>query len=326
MGDLAGGFDDAGRRKSDPQAGTRLRILAVDDDRSYLAYLRLVLTRAGFEVDLAEDGATAVERIRAGARADLLLVDLAMPGIDGIETVHQIQVDARLPRLYTILLTANSGTDVKLRALESGLDDFLTKMSSESEILAKIRSAARRLEFERQLHIENVELQTLALTDELTGISNRRALFHAGERLLSQGRPLAVALFDLDQFKAINDTYGHLVGDRVLADVGATFKANTRVEDIIGRYGGDEFVLLMPDATVDEAWQAADRLLVRIRQLTWTIGGKLLTVNAQCGVAVAPLNGTTLSELIAYGDQALYKTKRRRSTPPEDRPHAGSSH
>jgi two-component system, cell cycle response regulator len=321
MGEPAGGFDDtAGRRKSDPPKDARLRILAVDDDRSYLAYLRLVLTRAGFDVELAEDGRSAIERIRQGTPIDMLVVDLAMPGIDGIETVNQIQMEAYLPRLYTILLTANSGSDIKLRALESGLDDFLTKTSPESEILAKIRSAARRLEFERRLHLQNEELQTLALTDELTGIANRRALFHAGDRLLRMGRPLAVILFDLDQFKAINDTYGHLVGDRILADVGATFKSNTRVGDIIGRYGGDEFVLLMPDATSDEAWQASDRLLSRIRQLNWTLGDKILTINAQCGISVAPFAGKTLPELLASSDQALYRKKRRKSSPPEDRP------
>ena len=321
MGDSAGGLDDtAGRRKSDPAKEPRLRILAVDDDPSYLKYLRLVLTRAGFDVELADDGPSAIERIRQGTRVDMMIVDLAMPGLDGIETVHQIQMDAYLPRLYTILLTANSGTDVKLRALESGLDDFLTKTSPESEILAKIRSAARRLEFERRLHVQNEELATLALTDELTGIANRRALFHAGERLLHTSRALAVILFDLDQFKAVNDTYGHLVGDRILADVGITFKANTRVGDIIARYGGDEFVLLMPEATSDEAWQAADRLLSRIRELTWTIGDKVLTINAQCGIAVAPVAGMTLPELLASSDLALYRKKRRKSSPPEDRP------
>ncbi|HYO78511.1 MAG TPA: response regulator, partial [Thermoanaerobaculia bacterium] len=154
-----------------------LRVLAVDDDRMYLKRLQLVLTRAGFDVVTAHDGVSALDQIRQDAAISVLLIDLSMPGMDGIETVRHARNECAFPGLYAILLTASDGTEVKLRALDSGLDDFLTKSSSDSEILAKLRSSARRLEMERRLHLQNEELQTLALTDELTGISNRRALF-----------------------------------------------------------------------------------------------------------------------------------------------------
>ncbi len=287
----------------------RLRILAVDDDKPYLKYLQLVLTRALFEVELANDGASAIERIRRAPHIDLLLIDLRMPGLDGIETVRRIHEEALMPPLYTILLTATDGTDVKLRALDSGLDDFITKMSPESEIVAKIRSAARRLEMERRLHLQNEELQSLALTDELTGVANRRGLYRSGEAILRADRRLGVALFDLDRFKQINDTHGHLTGDRILADVAAMFKAHTRYGDLIGRYGGDEFVLLVPDAGLEETRQIAERLLSKMRQLKWTIDGTVLTINAQCGIAAAPAGGVTLNQLLASCDQLLYKGK-----------------
>lgn len=315
MVDPAGVSDDgAARRKTDgPESDGRLRVLAVDDDRAYLSYLRLVLTRAGFNVELATNGPTAIDRIRTAPAFDLLIVDLNMPDMDGIETVRRIQSEARLPSLYTILLTASSGTDVKLRALESGLDDFLSKASGESEIIAKIRSAARRLEMERRMAIQNEELQLLALTDELTGIANRRALFRAADSILRSGRSLAVALFDLDRFKQINDTYGHVIGDKILADVGAMFKAHTRFGDVVGRYGGDEFVLLVPCGTVDEAKAIARRLTNKIRHLTWTIGGSRLSVNAQCGTASSPADGTNLGELLAACDRLLYRRKRKKA-------------
>ncbi|HEV8658946.1 MAG TPA: diguanylate cyclase [Thermoanaerobaculia bacterium] len=306
--------DYPSRRRSDfePQAiGPKLRILAVDDDPSYLRYLKLVLTSAGFEVDVASDGAAAIQRVSENCDIDLLLIDLAMPGIDGIETVRRIQNECRSPGLYTILLTASEGTETKLRALNSGLDDFLTKQSSESEILAKIRSAARRLEMERRLHLQNEELQTLALTDELTGIANRRALFRAGQEVLSSGRCLSVVLFDLDRFKQINDTFGHLTGDHILADVAAAFKANTRYGDIIGRYGGDEFVLLLPDTGPDEARQISERIMDKIRQLSWAISDRNLSVSAQSGLASSK-PGTTLSDLLSQCDQALYRGKGRK--------------
>jgi two-component system cell cycle response regulator len=224
--------------------------------------------------------------------------------------VRRIQSECSVPSLYTVLLTASESSETRLRALNSGLDDFLTKSSSESEILAKIRSAARRLEMERQLHLQNEQLQTLALTDELTGIGNRRALIRAGTEVLEAGRNLSVVLFDLERFKHINDTFGHLNGDRVLADVAASFKANTRYCDIIGRYGGDEFVLLLPDTDGKAAQQISERLMSKIRQLTWTFYGTSLHVNSQFGVATSTA-GSNLHDLLSICDQSLYRKKKR---------------
>ena len=302
------------RRRDSDESEPKLRILAVDDDESYVRYLKLVLTRAGFLVEVATDGPSAIAKILDGYEVDLLLIDLAMPHIDGIETVRRIHAECSVPGIYTILLTASESTDTKLRALNSGLDDFLTKNSPESEILAKIRSAARRLEMERQLHLQNEELQALALTDELTGIANRRALFRAGEKVLSDNRLLTVVLFDLDRFKQINDTFGHLAGDRILADVAASFNKHTRYGDLIGRYGGDEFVMLLPDTDLEEARQISDRMLAKIRQLTWTISDTVLSLTAQSGMAVSS-GGSTLSDLLALCDLALYKGKRRKNAP-----------
>ena len=309
--------DPPTRRKTDFEIKPiepRIRVLAVDDDPAYLRYVKLVLTRAGFEVEVARDGQAAIDHLRRDGQFDLLLIDLAMPGMDGIETVRRIQIEGRLPHLYSILLTAREGTETKLRALNSGLDDFLSKKAPDSEIVAKIRSAARRLDLERRLHLQNEELQMLALTDELTGIANRRALFRAGDEILASGRRMTVVLFDLDRFKHINDTFGHLAGDRILADVAATFKGNTRYGDVIARYGGDEFVLLLPDTEVEEGRQISERLLEKIRQLTWTISGAVLSVNAQCGVAASTAQ-TSLPELLSVCDQALYRRKHRAAHP-----------
>jgi diguanylate cyclase (GGDEF)-like protein len=309
------------RRRSDSEAESvepRLKVLAVDDDIAYLRYVEYVLTRAGFDVELAYDGITAIERICKGGRVDLLLMDLTMPGIDGIETVRRIKQEPQCSSLYTILLTASSGTETKLRALENGLDDYLSKASSESEILAKIRSAARRLQMERRLHVQNEQLQALALTDELTGIANRRALFRAGEDVLRAGRTLSAVLFDLDQFKQVNDTFGHLAGDRILADVAAAFREHTRYGDVIGRYGGDEFVLLLPDTDLEEGRQIAERLMTKIRQLSWTILDTPVAVSAQCGFAESE-PGSTLPDLLAQCDRMLYGKKKRGRIPPEAR-------
>ncbi|HET7433175.1 MAG TPA: diguanylate cyclase [Thermoanaerobaculia bacterium] len=302
------------RRKRDyePDEGRPLRILAVDDDPSYLRRLRLILTRSGFEVDLCFDPAEAVERMRSERDLDVLLVDYSMPQMDGIETVRRARAACNLPGLYTILLTATDGTDIKLRALESGFDDFMSKRWSDSEIVAKLRSAARRLTMERRLRVENEALQTLALTDELTGIANRRALFREAEELLRDGRSLSVVLFDLDRFKQINDTYGHLMGDRILTGVAAALKEHTRVGDVIARYGGDEFVLLLPNTPLDDAQALADRLALILRDLRWSVADVAVSISAACGVACG--SGDLLA-LLARCDERMYRKKVRAASP-----------
>lgn len=302
--------DDVDGRRRSEQEREKVHILAVDDDRFYLNYLQLVLSRAGFEVSVAHNGPEAIERIRAEKNIDLLLVDLSMPQMDGIETVQRIHEGQYVPGLYTILLTAQDRTETKLRALDSGLDDFLTKASPEPEIVAKLRSAARRLEMERRLHLQNEELQNLALTDELTGIANRRALFREGEQILAAGRTLSAVLFDLDLFKQVNDTYGHVAGDRILADVAAALREHTRYGDIIARYGGDEFVMLLPDTEMDEARQIAERLMARIRQLRWTMNDSVVTIGASWGVAMALSARESMMTLLARCDTQLYRRKR----------------
>lgn len=297
------------RRKNDYETESLpLRVLAVDDDANYLRRLKLVLTRAGFDVSTADDGAAAIERIRADRDIAVLISDLSMPGMDGIETVRRAREASTFPGLYTILLTATDGVDVKLRALDSGLDDFLTKSSADSEIVAKLRSAARRLTMERRLHVENEELQTLALTDELTGVANRRGLVRAAEAMVVSGRGLSVVLFDLDRFKHINDTYGHLMGDRILADLGAALKTDTRVGDVIGRWGGDEFVLLLPETRADEARSITGRIIRRISDLRWVMGDYVLTASVSTGIATSG-SASTIATLLAECDARLYEAK-----------------
>jgi two-component system cell cycle response regulator len=299
------------RRKDDYEPEhTPLRVLAVDDDPAYLRRLHLVLTRAGFEVLKAYDGASAIERIRADREIAILISDLSMPGMDGIETVRLAREASSFPGLYAILLTASDGTEVKLRALDSGLDDFLTKSSSDSEIVAKLRSAARRLQMERRLHVKNEQLQALALTDELTRIANRRALFREAQAVLAAGRSACAVLFDLDRFKHINDTYGHLIGDRILADVAACLKANTRVGDVIARYGGDEFVLLLPDTPVEEARAITARIARRIAELRWVVDDRVITSTVTAGMT-ASAQGSTIESLLAECDLRLYEAKQR---------------
>jgi two-component system cell cycle response regulator len=303
-----------GRRRSDQNgepAVPRVRLLAVDDDPTYLAYLRLTLTRRGFDVELAGDGKSAVARVQQNTEIALVLVDLAMPAMDGFATMRKLRRESHRD-LYTILLTAHDDMETKLRALDSGFDDFLSKHATESEIVAKLRSAVRRLEMERSLKLQNQQLETLALTDDLTGIANRRGLFRAAAQIAAEKRTLSVALFDLDHFKKINDTFGHLAGDRILADVATSLKANTRYGDIIGRYGGDEFVLLLPETAEEEAKEIVNRLAMKIAQLQWSFHDVPVTITTCVGVS----SGTVgVSNLLEECDRLLYRSKREARSP-----------
>lgn len=311
-----------GRRKSDRgkpiQEASGVRVLAVDDDPAYLRYLKLVLTRAGFDFQFTTDGRSAIDKVRHDDAIGLLLVDLVMPEMDGIETLKNLRKDVSNERLYTILLTAHDTNETKLRAFNSGFDDFLSKVASETEIVAKVRSAVRRLDMERRLHTENAKLQSLALTDELTGIANRRAMLQAAEEILASGRVLSVVLFDLDHFKQINDTHGHLVGDQVLVDVAACLKENTRVGDVIARYGGDEFVLLLPDTDEESARMIAERVLRSVR------GRKTHGISPDAAWGASSGTNVMVAELIATADRNLYADRRRQRAPMPARPEARS--
>lgn len=284
-------------------------MLAVDDDPAYRRYLQHLLRKAGFEITTSASASDALDRIRGGEEVDMLIVDLSMPEMTGLEFVAKLGNDQRTAGMYKILLTAYGETETKLRALDGGLDDFLTKSSSEEEILAKLRSAARRLEMERRLHLENEELQELVLTDELTGIGNRRALYREGEQLARSGRRVSMILFDIDAFKAINDTYGHLHGDRVLIEVAATLKKHTRYGDILARFGGDEFVLVLPDTGGAEARRIANRIAAAVRELEWQTEKGTFRTAVSCGISTVTAS-CALGELLKRSDAQLYSRKR----------------
>jgi diguanylate cyclase (GGDEF)-like protein len=309
-----------GRRRSDLEGSqsAALRALIVDDEEDARMYLSARLRRLGFTVTFAADGADAVEHVAAEA-FDLLVIDCEMPRMNGIQLVEHVRKSEHCTDSYALMLTARTDVETKIAALRAGFDDFLVKTMEEPEIIARLGAARRLIVRQRRLDAAVRELYGLATRDELTGLFNRRFFFAEAERRLAETAPLGVVLFDLDGFKRVNDTFGHLAGDRILRDVGALFLRRTRQDDLIARYGGDEFVMLVSGAGPREIETLTARLCGGLVSLQWTVEGQTFQISATSGWATsALLQRPTLEQLLEASDRDLYKNKWLRANPDLD--------
>jgi diguanylate cyclase (GGDEF)-like protein len=294
-----------------------VRVLVVDDDENFRAWLGLLMRRLGFTVETAVDGEHALSMLHT-APFDLLISDYEMPKLNGFDLIQVVRETPSLAHQYAVMLTSHDDLESKISALSLGYDDFLTKSCTEVEVVAKVIAAKRMLARHRLLSAAATEWQTLATRDELTGVATRRSLAEEAERCMREGRAVGLALLDLDDFKPINDTYGHLTGDRILRDVGALFLRRTRSQDLIARYGGDEFVLLVRDLGLDDVTGAAERLVSEIESLQWPFGDLTLTIRCTSGIAhSALLPNATLEQLLEAADRDLYAKKWLKKHPPE---------
>lgn len=300
------------RRRNDPDAGepAQLRALVVDDQQPYRSYLSGLLGTFGFSVTACADGAQALAALATGPPYHLLIIDCEMPGVSGLGLISAIRANEDYSDVYAIMLTARSDLETKLAALRRGFDDFLTKSEDSAEIEAKISAARRLVARHKRLDEAVRELYGLATRDELTGVFNRRFFFAESERLLQSGTQINLVLFDLDDFKRVNDTLGHLAGDRILRDIGSLFLRHTRHEDFIARYGGDEFVMLVTSVDQAELESMAARMASDITSAQWTFGTETFSIGVTIGIACsALLEKPTVAQLLSAGDRDLYKNK-----------------
>jgi two-component system cell cycle response regulator len=229
-----------------------------------------------------------------------------------LELIAALRSNQRCADMYALMVTAHTDLETKVAALRLGYDDFITKANTgDAEMMAKLGAARRLVQRQRRLDIAVRELYGLATRDELTGLFNRRYFHAEAERMLAEGQHITLALFDLNAFKIVNDTHGHLAGDQILRDVGALFLRSTRADDLIARYGGDEFVLVATHSTVEEMAALAARLSAEIGRLRWTFDGESVAVGASVGVTSSTLfEKAALTQLVAACDRDLYKNKK----------------
>jgi diguanylate cyclase (GGDEF)-like protein len=296
------------------------RVLIVDDHEDNVELLRMRLEAWGYRTASERDGEAALAAVEADP-PDLVLLDVMMPKIDGFEVARRVKANRGLPFIPIIMQTALDSTEDKVQGLEAGADDYITKPIDFAELRARLRSMLRikRLqealeERERELLEVNERLRHMSQTDGLTGLDNRR---HIEERLREMWEhharlhePLACVMVDLDRFKSVNDTYGHQAGDAVLKQLAQILKREAREIDRVGRYGGEEFMLLLPGTVLDSAVTFAERVRKEVEGHTFTFEGGSLGRTASFGVSAVPHPRIRDCEaLVRAADEALYVAK-----------------
>jgi diguanylate cyclase (GGDEF)-like protein len=289
-------------------------ILVVDEDPVTRAFVRAALEADGLRVVEAATGAEVMRSVGA-ERPCLVLLDLMLPKMDGFSVLQALR---RLPPPFIpiLLVTSLDDPSTRERGIAAGADEILPKPIRPFELRLRVRAMLRIEQLTADLHAANCRLQLLARTDELTRVRNRRGLYAALEREFRRAeryrRALTVLAFDVDHFKRVNDAYGHAAGDRVLRAVAQALEDALRRVDVVGRTGGEEFVVVAPETPPRDAERLAERLRRAVAaQVIDGPGGELLHVTVSCGVAtLGQVEARSAEELLGLADEALYQAKR----------------
>ena len=285
-------------------------ILIADDSVVIRAVVRDHLETEGYVVHERDDGASAVVACHE-LHPDAVLLDIEMPGLDGREVLTRLKADPTTSDIPVVFLTGLSTTEDLVAGLRAGAHDYLRKPFEPAELLARIGSAVHIKQLQDELRRRNDELDRVSRVDALTGLYNRRHLeehlHRLGRDAIRTGRPLAVILLDVDRFKQINDTFGHAGGDVVLQRLAAHLQHVSRANEIVGRWGGEEFLLLLPDSDVEVARTTAERIRRGMAERPVAIDGGMVTVTLSGGCA-ADTTGQ-VDALVNRADAALYRAK-----------------
>lgn len=288
-----------------------MKILIADDDRLSRRLLEATLTRLGHEAVVVTNGTDAQEELLRPEGPRLAILDWEMPGADGLSVCRVLRRRAE-PYVYVVLLTARDRREDMLVALEADVDDFLTKPLDAGELQARLRSGERLLGLQEKLLQAQDALRYQATHDDLTGLWNRAmvrshltAEMSRGKRA---GKPVAVVLADLDHFKKVNDTYGHPAGDTILREAAARMRMALRAYDSIGRYGGEEFLIVLPGCSSEAAVVAAERARVCVASPVH-VADTDIPLSVSLGVASTATAPEDPDALIQAADEALYRAK-----------------
>ncbi|SHG69954.1 two-component system, chemotaxis family, response regulator CheY [Thermosyntropha lipolytica DSM 11003] len=286
------------------------KVLIADDDAVSRRLLEGTLKAWGYEVITAANGQEAMEILSLPERPSLAIIDWVMPGMYGTEVCRRVRDNNSPGYVYIILLTARGGREDIVKGLESGADDYMIKPFYPEELKYRLKIGERIIKLEQ-------DILKLARTDYLTGVLNRRAFMErlAEEiaRMKREGKPLGIIIADIDFFKRVNDRYGHQAGDMVLKDFARSLKKACREYDLVGRYGGEEFIICLPGCDRENTFKTAERMR-KVVELTPSYIEDIkkdIFITASFGVtSLEPGEEKRVDDLIKEADEALYKAKR----------------
>jgi diguanylate cyclase (GGDEF)-like protein len=293
----------------------KANILVIDDQDSIRKKIKSVLHKADliefyFEAKSGLDGI----KMLMDKKVDLVICDVVMPEFDGYKFLISKSTKREFDEIPVIMLTSEEDMEKKIKGFEHGASDYLTKPFDEGELIARVKAHLKIKHLQDELKEKNALLQELSGTDDLTKLANRRRFMEQFANEFARAKryktELSFLILDLDFFKQVNDTHGHLAGDSVLVQIAKVMKESVRSSDLVGRYGGEEFGLLLPETGSKGCRVYAERIRKRIEDTRFEAAGKLIHVTVSGGISSYPeIAAESVDELWRSADQALYRAK-----------------
>ncbi|HEX4210093.1 MAG TPA: diguanylate cyclase [Candidatus Binataceae bacterium] len=290
-----------------------MKVLIADDSPTSRILLKSALQRWGYQVVVAENGAQALEVLESSDSPTLAILDWVMPYMTGPEVCRKIRETHREPYTYILLLTSKNTKDETVEGLDAGADDYIVKPFDEHEMQVRLRAGKRIVDLQADLLRAREELRERANKDLLTMLPNRSAIHTTLEQEIARchrdRRSVGVILLDIDHFKKVNDTYGHFTGDAVLRETAARLRTGIRPYDQVGRYGGEEFLVVLPNCDLEQASMQAERMRMRLQLTPMVVEGSDLRTSASFGVTVSDGSERIPEFFVRVADEALYQAK-----------------